>query len=457
MAISFRRARQNVDFWPGYVDGLAGLLMVMLFLLLFYVLGELALSTALNDSQRDSETKSNVITDLLQKLSVIKSDNTRLLNEAESHRQDIKHLLGVQDKNRQTIESAQFRIQALVEHTEELSTKLDQSKSAYLALRQEYDQFFADSAAREKTSTETIAVQSEKILLLENRIREQEDQGRTLAEQVAALSEDKVLLVGRVSDLELLEKERLEVLANLNADIQSLRSLREQLQEQLNTQSEIMSDKDRSLQKSFAEMRLLNQQILALNAQLEEVNTILAVREQTINTQKLDIESLGTRLNTVMASEISRLQRYRSDFFGRMRELLADRPEVRVVDDRFVLQSEVLFPSSSADLSDGGREQLRVIASLLKDLLLEVPDDLPWILRIDGHTDTRPIHTARFPSNWELSAARAIAVVKYLHELGIPKDRLAPTGFADLHPVESRDDEIAHRRNRRIEMKLTQR
>jgi chemotaxis protein MotB len=151
------------------------------------------------------------------------------------------------------------------------------------------------------------------------------------------------------------------------------------------------------------------------------------------------------------------LQRYRSEFFGRLREALGNHPGIRIVGDRFVFQSEVLFPSGSAELEDDGRLQLVQVADTLREISDRIPDDIDWVLRVDGHTDKRPIDTILYPSNWELSTARATSVVRLLIERGIPPHRLAAAGFGEFHPLDDRNTEEAYRRNRRIELKLTQR
>ena len=471
MATGYRRTRQSIDFWPGYVDGLAGLLMMMLFLLLFYVLGELVYSTALESSKEDVKNKSDVITDLLEQLTIAENNNSRLDNQIIDQRQEIQNLLKIQSENTAEIrqqkeqlgllnvalEQQRSRLEATVRALEENQDSLKISQQELASLTAERDALKVTLAEAKLSLNETITTQADQIVMLEQSLSAAETLAVEQKEKIAALSDDQVLLVGRIEDFEELEKERLNTLAALNADIAALQNLREELQDKLGAQTTELAQKDQSLLQSLAEMKLLNKQIGALNDQLEEVNNILAVREKVIAKQNLSLENLGQRLNMALASEVQRLQRYRSDFFEKMGKILVDRAGVKVVDDRFILQSEVLFPSSSAELSDNGRTQLAGIAEILLEVLAEAPKDLPWIIRVDGHTDTRPINTVQFPSNWELSSARAIAVVRYLRKLGIPETRLAATGFAHMHPIEDRDDEIAHRRNRRIEMKLTQR
>ncbi len=187
------------------------------------------------------------------------------------------------------------------------------------------------------------------------------------------------------------------------------------------------------------------------------MSAVLDASEALSKKQKVQIANLGKRLNAALATKVQELSRYRSEFFGRLREVLGRQPGVRIVGDRFVFQSEVLFASGSAELGKQGTEQLGRLADTLLEISTKIPKDIDWILRIDGHTDKLPIKTAQFPSNWELSSARAISVVKFLKSREIPANRLVAAGFGEHQPLDDRDDEIGYRRNRRIELKLTQR
>ena len=194
-----------------------------------------------------------------------------------------------------------------------------------------------------------------------------------------------------------------------------------------------------------------------MRAQLAEQSSTLMERHPRIKELKAQIADLGRRLNVALAQRVQELSRYRSDFFGRLREILGNRPDIRVVGDRFVFQSEVFFDAGQAVLKPEGKGELDKLATILLDLGNEMPPDLPWILRVDGHTDNRPIKSAQFPSNWYLSSARAIAVVEYLISRGLPTDRVAATGFGEYQPLDLANTDEAHRRNRRIEFKITER
>jgi chemotaxis protein MotB len=201
----------------------------------------------------------------------------------------------------------------------------------------------------------------------------------------------------------------------------------------------------------------LNQNIAALRDQLAQIAAALDLSETKNKDQEAQITDLGQRLNVALLSQVAQLAKYRSEFFGRLRDALGDRPDIRIVGDRFVFQSEVLFPPASAQLNDAAKQRIAVVASALKDIATKIPNDIPWVLAVNGYTDKRPINTPQFPSNWELSAARAITVINFLISQGVPADRLAAAGFAEHDPIDTGDGEDAYAKNRRIELKLTER
>jgi chemotaxis protein MotB len=210
-------------------------------------------------------------------------------------------------------------------------------------------------------------------------------------------------------------------------------------------------------ERAQATVDLVNQQILAMRRQLAALEEALAAAEAKDKESQSRIADLGSRLNVALAQRVQELARYRSDFFGRLRQVLGTRPDIRVVGDRFVFQSEVFFDAGQAVLKPDGRGELDKLGAIITDLAREMPPDLPWILRVDGHTDNRPIRSAQFPSNWHLSTSRAVAVVEYLVSKGIPADRIAATGFGEYQPLDVANNDDAWRRNRRIEFKITER
>ena len=185
------------------------------------------------------------------------------------------------------------------------------------------------------------------------------------------------------------------------------------------------------------------------------MNEALGASEKKEQASQERIKELGSRLNAALARQVQELQRYRSDFFGRLRDLLKGRDDIRVVGDRFVFQSEVLFPSGSADMTNAGLGTLDQLATAINELRKKIPGEIDWALQVDGHTDIRPIASSQFPSNWELSTARAVSVVKYLVDRGVPAERLVAAGHGEFQPLESGQDEESLRKNRRIELKLT--
>lgn len=226
-----------------------------------------------------------------------------------------------------------------------------------------------------------------------------------------------------------------------------LASLRKDTEEQQRAISE----------KSRVRVEALQQQIAALRGQLERMETLLSASEEKAEKSRAQITNLSKRLNEALAGKVQELRHYRSEFFGRLREILGNRKDVRIVGDRFVLQSELLFATGSAELGEAGKEELLKIAQTLQQIAQEIPKTLDWVLRVDGHTDSRPMRSPIYASNWELSSARALAVVHFLIAQGLPPHRLAAAGFGLYHPLEKGDGPEVWARNRRIEFKLTQR
>jgi chemotaxis protein MotB len=210
--------------------------------------------------------------------------------------------------------------------------------------------------------------------------------------------------------------------------------------------------------RAVAQIEILNQQIGALRKQIAALETALGASEEKEKDAQLHIADLGQRLNVALAQRVQELSRYRSDFFGKLRDILGNRPDIRVVGDRFVFQSEVFFDSGAAVLRPEGRTELDKLAGALLDLDKQIPSEINWVLRVDGHTDVRPLSgTTAFKTNWDLSAARAIAVVQYLISKGVPPQRLVAAGFGEFQPIDPGNTEDAYSRNRRIELKLTER
>jgi chemotaxis protein MotB len=222
------------------------------------------------------------------------------------------------------------------------------------------------------------------------------------------------------------------------------------LSSELDSQKQITND-------ALAKVEMLNQQLAALRLQLTSLQEALDASEAKDKESQAKIADLGQRLNVALAKKVQELARYRSDFFGKLKEVLGDRADFEIVGDRFVFPSDVLFDSGSAELKPGATAQLDKLASALKEIESKIPPDIAWVMRVDGHTDIHPISTPEFPSNWELSSARAISVVRYLMQQGISPEHLVAAGFGEFQPIDTGTSEEALAKNRRIELKLTER
>lgn len=277
--------------------------------------------------------------------------------------------------------------------------------------------------------------------------------------------------IAEMTDLLALERQsnadqRLSI-ASLSAALETANADRSALKEQLSgaadkltgikaLEGELSNQADLTAQAQ-AQVDFLNRQLAELRQQLADIAALLDKSEANDAASRAVIADLGRRLNLALASKVEELARYRSEFFGRLKEVLGDRTDVRIVGDRFVFQSEVLFASGSAQIGDAGRSTLARFAATLVDIARQIPTDLPWILRVDGHTDITPLKGGAFASNWELSTARAVAVVEFLVSQGVPAARLAATGFGEFQPIDPGASTAALARNRRIELKLTER
>ncbi|UHD47288.1 peptidoglycan -binding protein [Aureimonas altamirensis] len=300
--------------------------------------------------------------------------------------------------------------------------------------------------------------------LLSRELSGQDTVLQQLNSQIAELNQLLALERSSSSDFQ-------DEIAALQASLQSAENERSRLQSALDSgaggaaaadarigdlQGQVESEQQIS-EAARSQVALLNQQLSALRQQIAALEEALDASEARDQESQTQIADLGRRLNVALAQRVQELNRYRSDFFGRLREILSDRDNIRIVGDRFVFQSEVLFPSGSDVLQSIGEEELAKLAQAIVELNGEIPSDIDWIIRVDGHTDNVPISGGRFSDNWQLSTERAGAVVKYLITQGVPANRLAATGFGEYQPLEEGNSPEARARNRRIEFKLTER
>jgi chemotaxis protein MotB len=338
MALSRGRGRRpSIDIWPGFVDALAQLLMVIIFILLVFTVGQFYLSDAL--SGRD-----------------------------------------------QALKQLQQRISEL-----------------------------ADELALEKQTSETLR-----------------GNAASLTTQLKAAQDERDALNAKLAAAGQLNQQTQDLQAKLTAEQQTS-------------------------QAAKAQVEVLSAEIASLREQLAKVAAALDASSATVKNQQDQIVELGKKLNLALANKVEELARYRSEFFGKLREILGDRPDIRVVGDRFVFQAEVLFPQGKAELAPDAKQQLDPVFAALRDISAQIPANIDWVLQVNGHTDHRPIHNDQFSSNWELSTERALSVVHYAIDQGFPADHLAAAGFADKQPIDPGTNDDAFRKNRRIELKLTER
>lgn len=396
-----RRSRQTLDIWPGFVDALATLLMVIIFLLSIFIVSQFYLNDALMGRDKALQNLNQQVADLAELLNLERKSNTGLRRDLAELSSELQSSLSQRDEMQSSVTL--------------LGEQLAASKRALDDQRAEMSGKLEDAYKSVKADKETIEIQLRKL---------------------AALEQDIIAL-------EALKKK-------LDEELRDARTTAESSVSALSTEREISA-------AAQAQVALLNQQMAALRAQLAQIGAALEASETKDKEQEAKIADLGKRLNAALARKVQELSRYRSEFFGRLRVVLGDRPDIRVVGDRFVFQSEVLFDSGSAELGKEGREKMARLASTLKDIAAKIPDEINWVLRIDGHTDDVPIATPRFPSNWELSTGRAISVVKFLVSQGVPASRLAAAGFGEFQPLDGQEGEASRQRNRRIELKLDQR
>ncbi|MBS0584476.1 MAG: peptidoglycan -binding protein [Proteobacteria bacterium] len=352
---SLARRRRGLDIWPGFVDALTSLILVMIFVLLLFAIGQFVLSQTLAGKNKALADLNAQIAQLAQTLSLA---------------QDAKGKLDAR--------------------VNELSASLGQSNTALDAAHAEAAKLSADIAALTELKTQL------------------EQQVAQMAAQLDASKKDLVAAT------------------DLNA-------------------------------KSAAQVELLNRQLAAVQEQLKQITAALEIANRNVKDKDVKIAELGKELNLALANKVNQLEKYRSEFFGKLREALGNRADIQVVGDRFVVPTDILFATGSADLSPEAQTSMAKLAKTLNEVAAEIPSSLDWVLRIDGHTDRRPIHTDQFPSNWELSTARATAIVKQLVVQGIQPRHLSANGFGQFQPLDPKDSEAAYAKNRRIEIQLTNR
>jgi chemotaxis protein MotB len=439
-----------------------------------FMVAQFFLSVALTGKDEALTQLESEINELAELLALERTANTELrLNveqlsaELQSSLASRESLTGQLAALAEERESLANQLAALTDERDRLAALVDEERSERERLGRllgSSEQSLAETRAELQQSRQALAERQSEIDDARSRLNAAlarlEVEQEKLEEALAAIAAGKAELEDAYTTIDA-DKEKIE--AQL-AELAILKSLRDDLVKKLQESEGALEGERQALveQRELSEeaqlqVTLLNRQLAALREQLARISEALELSEAKSEEQEVQIADLGKRLNVALASKVQELARYRSEFFGRLREILGNRQDIRIVGDRFVFQSEILFASGSATIADEGRPQLARLADTLKQIAAEIPSDLEWVLRVDGHTDRAPIATYAFPSNWELSTARAVSVVKFLVEQGIPPQRLAATGFGEFQPLDGGGDEIAYRRNRRIEFKLTER
>ena len=434
-----RRQRQTFDIWPGFVDALSALLIVIIFLLMVFTLSQFFLGDILSGRNQALERVNQKLTELSKVLSLEQETNLSLSKKITQLTTDLEASTASREK-------MSVQLAELITQRDALQKKLTDAR-----------QIIGNDKKKIETQLAEIIQINRDITALKDVRAALEKKVSKLAGTIAERDRSLGSLRDRSKELETRMADAKNRTALAQKEIEKKELTIRELSAQAQRIGDDLTKEQRASQDFRRKISVLNNQLVALRLQLTRLNAALEASETRVAAQDVQIVSLGKRLNEALASKVEELARYRSEFFGRLREALGKRSGVRIVGDRFVLQSEVLFSTGSADLNPIGQEQIDKLAATLQEISDRIPDDLNWVLRVDGHTDSRPISTPKFPSNWELSAARAISVVKALINRGLQADRLVAAGFGEFQPLDARNDEVAYLRNRRIEFKLTQR
>src|SRR6185437_3269869 len=433
MAARVRRNGGNgLEAWPGYVDALSTLLMVIIFVLLVFVLAQAFLSVTLSGRSHALDKANQQLAELTDALSLERGHASDLQASISQLTQQLSAGSAARDKLSTQLSEANVSVQSANTANAALTSQLGDTKTQ-------------------------LATAQQQLTDARNHLAEMQ---RQIADLDKTVSVGKDTLQAKISDLAKLA-EQARALAALRDELEkqaqdaAVRATTEQQRrEAVQVQ---LADEKKLGDSAKAQIALLNQQIDQFKAQLSSVAKALDLAQQQGHDKDVKITNLGQKLNAALASQVEELKQYRSEFFGKLRALLANRSGIQVVGDRFVFQSEVLFPVGSADLTPAGVAQMTTLAVTIKDIASEIPPDLHWILRVDGHTDPQPVKGGQFASNWELSAARAITVVKLLIADGVPADHLAATGFGEYQPFGPGDTPDDYAKDRRIELRLTDR
>ena len=448
------RGRPSDFTWPGFVDALASLLMVFVFVLMVFVIIQANLSFRISGQDSRITALQNELLELGSLLNMERETNLQLSSELSNAQLKVTSLEG--DNEQLLSQLASLQIELSDKEDEIIAQQADISALSSQIFELEDNLESARSLADERSDE------------IEALILRLTASAEAFAEQSDAFNNQAIELQQSIT----LAKEREERISILNSKIENLNAKNTITEEELNEKQRLLLIAEQALLKKAEELKSANNasneakaeidkllaSTTALRLEIQKLSNLLADKERQSINDKIAIADLGKKLNSALATRVQDLQKFRSEFFGQLREVLKNRSEVRVVGDRFIFQSEVLFATGQADISDAGKEQLAEIASALREIEEVIPKDIPWVLQIEGHTDSDPIaDNPFFKDNWDLSTERALSVVRFLRSEGIPANRLAAAGYGEFQPIDTQNSEAAKQRNRRIELKLTQR
>ena len=497
-----KSSEENSIIWPGFVDVLASTLMVIIFVVLLFTVAQVYLGDLVvgkNEQIQNLEKTIEIQDETIVEQDLSLSDKelalierqeviSQLDTELEILDQEIRAKLSeisekeslITAKDEEIIEKESLitaKDEEIIEK-ESLITSKDQEILIQDELLKQKDETILtlddliDKQALDITElNEIIARITEELSLsldekeeLRGKLSSLNEEQQSLKNQLQALGGENQLLVGQLSDSQGRIQSLLESLSSskgeneiLETQISSVENQNQSLRDQIESLEQDSTIQTTNLNEALAQISRLSEDIKILSNEIQSLNNLLDAKEAEIASNKIELGELGDRLNRVLTSELFKLQKYKSEFFGQLSETLGQREDIQIKGDRFIFQSEILFESGSADIQAEGRVALSLIAKTLIDLSDQIPTDLNWVLQIDGHTDRVPIATAKFPSNWELSHARALEVVKFFIQQGIPADKLSANGYGEHQPISLGSSPEDLKLNRRIELKITQR
>ena len=467
-------SEDNSLIWPGFVDVLASTLMVIIFVVLLFTVAQVYLGDLVVGKNEQIQNLEKTIE--IQDETIVEQDLS--LSDKELALIERQEVISQLDTELEILDEEIRLKQSEISEKENLLTAKDQEISLQDQLLKQKDETIItlddliDKQALDITElneiiariTEELSLSLEEKEELRGRLSSLNEEQELLKSQLQELGGENQALVGQLSDSQGRIQSLLESLSSskgeneiLETQISSVESQNQSLRDQITSLEQDSVIQTTSLNDALAQISRLSEDIKILSNEIQLLNNLLDSKEAEIASNKIELGELGDRLNRVLTSELYKLQKYKSEFFGQLSETLGQREDIQIKGDRFIFQSEILFESGSADIQAGGRVALSLIAKTLIDLSNQIPTDLNWILQVDGHTDKIPIATARFPSNWELSHARALEVVKFFIQQGIPADKLSANGYGEHQPISLGSSPEDLKLNRRIELKITQR